>query len=192
MTNQNAAVVINVINNDSDPDGSIVPSSVAIAPGVTNGSTTNNNNGTVSYTPDTGFTGSGSFTYTVKDDKGAISNTATVTITVSEFANAADAVSINNAIWNTSSKQLYISGENAGRRGDVEIYSAASNELLSTITANWRGAWDVSTSPFIAPCTVKVVSHGTSDEKMWTTPPATVMTAGLAPISHRLQRTTVL
>ena len=37
---------------------------------------------TVRYTPNTGFTGSDSFTYTAKDDKGAISDKATVNVTV--------------------------------------------------------------------------------------------------------------
>ena len=37
---------------------------------------------TVRYTPNTGFTGSDSFTYTAKDNKGAISDKATVNVTV--------------------------------------------------------------------------------------------------------------
>jgi F5/8 type C domain/Bacterial Ig domain len=37
---------------------------------------------TVRYTPNTGFTGSDSFTYTAKDNKGAVSNKATVNLTV--------------------------------------------------------------------------------------------------------------
>ena len=83
MTNENTAVEINVIENDSDPDGSIVLSSIAINSDVTNGSTTINSNGTISYTPGAGFNGgSDSLTYTVKDNDGASSNSADVTITV--------------------------------------------------------------------------------------------------------------
>ena len=65
VTNQDTAITIDVATNASDPDGSIMPSSVAIASDVSNGSTRNNNDGTVNYTPNAGFTGSDSFTYTV-------------------------------------------------------------------------------------------------------------------------------
>ena len=90
---------------------------------------------------------------------------AVALISISELASADDSVSINKAIWSKSTNQLYISGENAGKRGTVEIYNAASTELLATITASWRGAWNKSIYPSVVPCSVKVVSHGTSDEQ---------------------------
>ena len=81
-TNQDTAITINVVSNDNDPDGSIDETTVAIVSGVSNGSTTNNLNGTVSYTPNSGFAGTDSFIYTVMDDSGDTSNVATVTVTV--------------------------------------------------------------------------------------------------------------
>ena len=99
VTNQETTVKIDVTGNDSDPDGSIVSSSVAIASDVSNGGTTNNNDGTVSYTPSVGFVGSDSFTYTINDDKGASSNTATVTITVNAMISGSDS-SINSTSQN--------------------------------------------------------------------------------------------
>ena len=71
-----------VIANDTDSDGTIDPTSVAIVSQPTNGSVTNNFNGTVTYTPNSGFVGTDSYTYTVRDDDGAVSNTATVEILV--------------------------------------------------------------------------------------------------------------
>ena len=47
-----------------------------------NGTLINNGDGTVTFTPNPGFTGQVSFSYTVEDDKGTVSNAATVTITV--------------------------------------------------------------------------------------------------------------
>ena len=47
-----------------------------------NGSIVNNDDGTVTYTPNSGFVGDDQFEYTVKDDDGNISNIATVIITV--------------------------------------------------------------------------------------------------------------
>ena len=46
------------------------------------GTATVKTNGTVSYTPKIGYRGAETFTYNVKDNLGATSNTATVTVTV--------------------------------------------------------------------------------------------------------------
>ncbi|HGY56500.1 MAG TPA: tandem-95 repeat protein [Caldithrix abyssi] len=73
------AVTINVLQNDSDSEGdSIWVSAVTQA---ANGSVTNNNDGTVTYTPDSDFFGADSFTYTIEDGIGG-SDTATVRITI--------------------------------------------------------------------------------------------------------------
>jgi hypothetical protein len=81
-THQNTNVTVNVVQNDTDADGSIIPSTVVIKSDVSNGSITNNVDGTVLYVPASGFTGIDSFTYTVDDNEGATSNIATVTINV--------------------------------------------------------------------------------------------------------------
>ena len=90
---------------------------------------------------------------------------AVALVSISEYASADDPVSIDKAKWRTSYNQLYISGENAGKRGEVEIYNAGSNELLYTVSANRRGNWNSRTYPSVVPCSVKVVANDTSDEK---------------------------
>lgn len=79
-TQENTAVTINVVGNDSDPDGD--PFTVTNVTQGSNGVVTNNNNGTVTYQPNSGFTGNDSFTYTITDNRNA-SDTATVRVTVS-------------------------------------------------------------------------------------------------------------
>ena len=75
-------VVINVVANDTDADGNLDPRSVAIATNPASGGLVNRFDGTVTYTPSTGFFGTDAFTYTVRDGRGATSNVATVTVTV--------------------------------------------------------------------------------------------------------------
>jgi Cadherin-like domain/Bacterial Ig domain/Calx-beta domain len=75
-TATNTAVDVTVLDMAFDPDGETLAVS-AITQG-THGSVVNSS-GTLTYTPDTGFTGQDSFTYTVEDPEG---NTATNTITV--------------------------------------------------------------------------------------------------------------
>ncbi len=81
--NEDENVVIDILVNDSDADGSIAPTSVSVVTGPSNGAlSVNAVNGSVTYTPTANYQGSDSFTYRVDDDSGASSNVATVTITV--------------------------------------------------------------------------------------------------------------
>ncbi len=75
------AVVVPVLNNDTDPDGD--PLTVISVTQGANGTVTHNG-ATVTYTPAPGFVGVDSFTYTINDlsDGNGAADTATVTITV--------------------------------------------------------------------------------------------------------------
>jgi LPXTG-motif cell wall-anchored protein len=68
-----------VLSNDSDPDGD--PLTAAVASRAANGTLILNGDGSFTYTPNPGFVGTDSFTYTASDGE-ATSNPATVTITV--------------------------------------------------------------------------------------------------------------
>lgn len=77
------AQVYAVLANDSDADGSLNAASVKVATAPNKGGTAKVNvNGTVSYSPAKGYRGVETFSYTVKDNLGSVSNTATVTVTV--------------------------------------------------------------------------------------------------------------
>ncbi|MDE0062059.1 MAG: fibronectin type III domain-containing protein, partial [Gammaproteobacteria bacterium] len=76
------AVTIDVLANDSDADGD--PLSVDSVDDPANGAAAINGDGTLTYTPDAGFTGSDVFDYTVSD--GEATDTATVTVLVSAVA----------------------------------------------------------------------------------------------------------
>ena len=74
------ATTIAVLANDTDSNGSIV--STQLASGPTNGMVEVHADNTITYTPNAGFTGEDSFTYSAIDDGGALSDPATVTVTV--------------------------------------------------------------------------------------------------------------
>ena len=82
-TGQGVTKVINVVGNDSGLFNPIDPATVVIGSGPLNGTATANLNGTVSYTPNISFaSGTDSFTYTVANQLGSVSNSATVTVAV--------------------------------------------------------------------------------------------------------------
>jgi Ca2+-binding RTX toxin-like protein len=82
-TDADAAVTVDVLANDSDVDGD--PLSVTAATPGANGTTTVNADGTITYTPDAGFTGTDTFDYTVEDGNGG-TTTGTVTVGVGGVA----------------------------------------------------------------------------------------------------------
>ncbi len=75
-------VTINVLQNDTDIDGRIDPSTVEIIDTPSSGTAEANMDGKVTYSPTADVEGTNSFTYTVRDDLGILSNEATVSIII--------------------------------------------------------------------------------------------------------------
>ncbi|MGB5441860.1 MAG: tandem-95 repeat protein, partial [Gammaproteobacteria bacterium] len=88
-TAEDTAVAIDVLANDTDPDGSLDPATVSISSSPANGTLgVNAVTGVVTYTPNANYTGSDSFTYTVRDDSGDTSNFARVLLEVTPVNDA--------------------------------------------------------------------------------------------------------
>jgi hypothetical protein len=150
-------VIVNVLLNDRDPDGTLVPTTVAIAtaPSVTNGGTVAINalTGAITYTPGITaagafFSGADTFTYTVNDNLGAPSNPATVTVTVGATAeaiaiNTAEIVMLNKlpAVW-----QWKINGSSTQRVGNSMTLTLVSSlgvlkGTIGTAAVGANGSW---------------------------------------------------
>ena len=83
VTEENQAVSIAVLGNDTDPVGTINPASVAVSSAPGHGTTSvNASTGAITYTPANGFYGTDTFQYTVANTLGAASAPATVSVTV--------------------------------------------------------------------------------------------------------------
>lgn len=125
FTNQEMAVTTNVLANDTDPDGDALT-----VIGVTDpakGIAVNNEDGTITYTPDPGFFGVDSFEYTVSDGEGGFASAA-VTVEVNGRPVATDdstttaenvPITINVLVNDTDPEgNLVIVGENSqGQNG---------------------------------------------------------------------------
>ncbi|MFZ5604495.1 MAG: beta strand repeat-containing protein, partial [Pseudomonadota bacterium] len=82
QTDEDTAVIIDLLDNDADVDGTLDTASISIVSAAASGSLTDNGDGTVTYTPAADTNGSDSFTYSVSDNQAGVSNTATVLIDV--------------------------------------------------------------------------------------------------------------
>jgi hypothetical protein len=79
--------ILDVLANDSDIDSAIDPTSIEISSPPSHGTATPLPDGTVRYTPNTGYRGAESFTYRVRDSLGLFSNVATVQLRVNSAPN---------------------------------------------------------------------------------------------------------
>src|SRR3954464_2331702 len=91
-TNAGAAVTIAVLANDSDPNGDVL--TVTGVSAAVGGSAAINANNTITFSPTPGFTGAGSFIYSIGDGKGATAS-AGVSVTVSAVPTVDKTVSVD-------------------------------------------------------------------------------------------------
>ncbi len=120
-----ASVAIDVTDNDTDSDGTIVTTTVNITVPAMNGTTDiDGMTGIVTYTPNGGFIGVDTFQYTVEDNSMAVSNVATAVVTVSSGTGVlpADAFLIINAGSGVPGEGTYFTMEvNPGNLTSVGI-----------------------------------------------------------------------
>jgi hypothetical protein len=78
-----STVTLNILANDTDANNNINPASIVIVQQPTQGTLTVHADGTVTYVSNANSTGTDTFTYTVADTGGLISNVATVSLSIS-------------------------------------------------------------------------------------------------------------
>jgi serine protease AprX len=133
-TDEDTPVIINVLANDSDPDGD-TPSVTSVSTS-SKGSAVNSGGGNIMYTPYIDKNGADSFTYTISDGKGG-TDTGTVNITINPIndAPAANAQSVTT----TKDTQVAIALTGSDVDGDTLTFSivdAPTNGLMSGTAPN--------------------------------------------------------
>jgi VCBS repeat-containing protein len=129
-TQEDNAVTINVLSNDSDPDGDVL----AVTPGtVTGGAATGtilvNADKTITFTPAANFNGTATFTYSVSDGNGGIAS-ATVTVTVTAV-NDAPTVSDVTKTGNEEATVTFAATDFTSKYSDVEGTSMTKIQITS-------------------------------------------------------------
>lgn len=144
-----ATKVISVLTNDNDPDGTIALNSVTVTP-PSAGTATANADGTVTYVSPAGFTGTATFTYTVLDNLGAPSNSATVTVNV---VAANEAITVTKAQFETAKGYWRIIGATnvfglaVTNAMTVYIGKTTTGTVLGTADVAVDGTWRLEVGP---------------------------------------------
>jgi hypothetical protein len=133
-TQRDTAVTIGVVANDTDPDGD--PLSITGVSNPPHGTAVDNGDGTVTYTPDTGFTGSDTFSYTIADGRGG-SDTATVAITVTEPPNRPPTARNDSAtVKKNKSVRISVLANDSDPDGDALTITRATDPPHGSVTVD--------------------------------------------------------
>jgi CSLREA domain-containing protein len=128
-TAEDTATDINVLTNDTDVEGDSL--SVSGFSQGTNGTVSENDDGTLKYMPNANFFGSDSFTYKANDGSLA-SNTATVNITVAAVNDAPTAAAQSVTTNEDTGKQITLGANDVD--GDALTYSIVSAPAHGTLS----------------------------------------------------------
>jgi uncharacterized repeat protein (TIGR01451 family) len=141
-TTQGAPVAIAVLDNDSDPDGDSLTISAVGTP--SDGTATISGTSTIVYTPTAAFTGTSPFTYTISD--GTLTDSATVTVTVTSDTTppAAPVIGDGSATITSSSSTPTLSGTaEAGVTITLTIDLGGGASVTYETTADADGTWSI-------------------------------------------------
>lgn len=133
--NQDTTSLLDVLANDSDPDGDPLKITSITAPA--HGSTSVSG-GKVSYTPAAGFIGVDNFAYTIADDKGATS-TARATITVKSTNRPPIAVDDRFTVQVSSSSVLNVLANDSDPDGDPLTIVSFTQPAIGAILRGSNG-----------------------------------------------------
>ncbi len=137
-TNEDTPITFNITNNDVDADGTIAVSTVILSTASSNGTWTVSATGGVTYTPTANFNGTASITYTVKDNETNISNSATITVTVTAIndppvATASSVTTPENTNYTFASSNFLFTDVESNAMTSITIVTLPA---LGTLTCN--------------------------------------------------------
>ena len=125
----NTPITVNVLGNDSDPDGTLNASSVNVTVQSPNGTTSvNSSTGAITFTPTSGFSGVATFTYQVCDD-GSPVLCATASVTVNVGTNGIAEQEIRTSVYPNPVKDL-LHIESAEQLKSIAVFSLEGKELM--------------------------------------------------------------
>jgi hypothetical protein len=137
----NTAVTIPVLSNDSDLDGTLNVASVAIAQQSPGGTAVPNADGSISFTPASGFTGTATFTYTVRDNQGGESQPATVSVLVrNNAAPVISAIAGRELNIGTSSGPIAFTVTDTDGDNLTVTATAADSSIVRTVAVTGTGS----------------------------------------------------
>ncbi|MBK8452870.1 MAG: Ig-like domain-containing protein [Thiofilum sp.] len=180
-TANNTAVTLNVLGNDSDPDGDALTISSFDTASANGGTVTKDASGKLVYTPKTGFSGTDTFKYTVSDGKGGFS-TATATVTVDAPKNNAPKANADTTTTNYgAATTINVLGNDTDADGDALTISAFDPTSANGGTVTRTADGKLTYTPKAGFSGTDTFSYTVSDGKGGTSTTTVTVTVGAKP-----------
>ena len=143
-TDEDVGIDIDVLANDSDPDGD--PLSVTGTPTALHGTVTINPDGSLHYEPDPDYNGPDTISYQVTDGHGG-TDTATVDVTVNPVNDDPDAVDDLASTPEDTLVTIDLTGNDSDVDGDPLTVTGLGTPAHGTLTDNGDGTVDYQPDP---------------------------------------------
>ncbi len=138
--------------SDFDPDGTLVPGSIDLAPGTTGqqttltvageGSWTVDGNGNVTFTPEAGFTDDPTpITYTIEDNEGLVSNPATIRVDYVPIAT--DDTSLDNIVGSAVTVDVLANDNTGDAANPTTVQILGTPNPGDPLVVAGEGTWSV-------------------------------------------------
>ncbi|MCU4176764.1 tandem-95 repeat protein [Carboxylicivirga sp. N1Y90] len=146
---------VNVTTNDTDVDGTVDVTTVDLDPSTggiqttfasTNGDWSVDNTGLVTFTPDANWFGDEVINYTVNDNDGTVSNSATITATINDINDAPVAVNDVLSADEDNAATVNVTTNDTDVDGTVDVTTVdldPSTGGIQTTFASTNGDWSV-------------------------------------------------
>ncbi len=177
-----------LIGNDTDPEGDALSLESVTDPA--NGSITyiSGGNGDFIYTPDDGFFGEDSFTYTITDDSGNTSE-ATVYVTVEEVNNPPEAVDDSATLRSPAPIVIDVLANDTDADADTLTVVSVQQPLYGSAVLNDDGT--ITYTPFEDPSAEDSFTYTIHDGNGGYSSATVYLSAGLAPYTQGGQQTDI-
>jgi Ca2+-binding RTX toxin-like protein len=137
-TDEDSDIIIDVLSNDNDVDGDAISLDSFTQPA--NGSVVQNPDGTFSYTPNPGYNGVDSFTYTITDPAG-LTDTATVNVTVNAINDAPETVADDVVLDEDTSATFDVLANDSDPDGDALSVESFTQPTSGAVVQNPDGTF---------------------------------------------------
>ena len=167
-------VTINVLANDTDADGDALK--VANFTQGGNGSVSLTN-GTLTYTPKAGWTGTNTFTYQAADTSSALSNLATVTVVVRSAANKAPTAFNDSASTRKGTAvTINLLANDTDPNGDLLTVTGLTSPANGSVILNSNGS--ITYTPKKGFVGTDTFTYRASDANLFSSPAIVTVTVG--------------
>ncbi|WP_299106782.1 Ig-like domain-containing protein [uncultured Tenacibaculum sp.] len=146
-TEEGTTVAGNVVSNDYDPDGDPLTVNTTPVSNVSNGTLTLNTDGTFTYVPNAGFTGTDIFTYQVCDDASPTPLCDTATVEIKVNTDTGNITVANDDAYTTTAGATLNTGNvltnDSDPEGDTQTVNTTpvTNVNNGTLTLNANGTF---------------------------------------------------